>query len=500
MAVARTRTLGLVLAVGSAVMALRPIGPLAPLGDLLSLPARLAAPLAAPTLWVGSARSASAAGSDEEVYAAESDLSARLELAVLQSAWPVGLTLGAGVDPIAGEVEARRGRSRDIIRVRVLEPERIAVGQPVVAGDVYVGRVWRVPFRESVQDRPGVFERVLRVLRLSSPPVPPPRDAVDVALITGADERVGGYVPLDQSGRSCDLVVGGLAPRDDRVWLAVHTPGSRATRSGRVIVKEPSGLLERRASLAEGFLVGDLMAEEIQDEGVPFTRTVLGIRPLIDFASGLNQVIVLAPVGATNGSPRTGPLPSDVVPVMEDGGWAASRALAIGDTSPWRAVFRINRGQRDGVREGAAVVDGVRFAGRVARADHLTSSVAQLGDPGFLVSALAQSAQDPDAPPFAMGNLVSLGRATDGAILLRWTPEPGLRFPDWLTGEGVEATLWTGSGMERVPRGLRLGRTLLAPSDGSRILELREVANPRGQLVVRTGSARLTKARGGGEQ
>lgn len=520
MAAVRTRRVAVLLMVGSGVLAIRPIGALRPVDDLLALPARCAAPLGVAPRAVALARGPSTNGSDDEVLVSEAAASLELERAVLRSAWPESQALrrhfdAVGIDPIPGEVEARRDRSRDIIRVRVADPARVAVDQPVVAGDVYVGRVARVPFRERVTDRPGLFERAMRALRLSSAPALPPRDAVDVALITGADERIGGHVVEDQNGNACDLVVGGLAAYEERIWLAVHAPESRLTKTGRVVVSEPLALLEGGTSPCEGFAIGDLVSESVAVEGLPYARQVLGVRPLVDFRTGLNQVLVLAPAaGETWRSAGPNQAPT---PVMEDGGWMDCRALVLGDTSAWRATLRLERGRGGRVREGAAVVDGIRLVGRVTRADLTTSAVATIGDPGFRVAALAQLASDPAATPMSLGVLESLGRTIRGTVLVRWTPDRSLRTPVWFapdtvaeaasSPQAVEArrvavVLWTGSGMSRVPRGLRIGRTTLSlepREDGaSVVLELRELGRPTGDLRVRTGNERLAAPSAGG--
>ena len=466
MTAVRTRSLGLGIALGAAVLALRPIGPVEKLLDLATIPSRFGAPLGAPSVMVASARGASSSGSDEKRLAMETAMSVQLERAVLRSAWPDVTPFRPGIQPVPGEVDARFGRSRDVIRVRVHDPSRIRVGQPVVAGDVYIGQVTRVSFREPPRDDPGVLESLMRKLRLASAPARPPQDAVDVALITGADQRVGGLVLEGQDGRPCRLVVGGLAWPPDRIWLAVHTPESRSTLQGRVIVNEPQGLASGFDSLAEGFLLGELQTDYVRREGAGFIHEVKGVDAPLDFASGLNQVLILT--RAEKGQRvdlEAGRELASIVPVLGDGGWTPARLLSVGDTNPWRSTYRISVGRTSGAREGAAVVDGVRLLGRVVRPDRLSASVAAVDDPGFQVSVLAQCVDAPEAAPLAMGNLVSEGRAPEGGILFRWSPESGTREPEWMSsrdpGEAIEVVLWTGSGMLRVPRGLRLGRTTL---------------------------------------
>ncbi|MEC7231877.1 MAG: hypothetical protein VXW31_02955, partial [Planctomycetota bacterium] len=374
----------------SALLALRPFGPMDRLADLVTLPSRAAAPLGLPATLVTEFRAPKESGADETRLAGESELSVQLEEAVLFSAWPTEVELRPDVKPVVGEVDARLGRSRDVIRVRVADPKRVELGQPVVAGDVYIGRVSRIPFREPSADDPGLLERLMRALRLSSPPLEPPRDAVDVALVTGADQRVGGLVLEDQEGNSCALVVGGLAWRpDDVVWLAIHAPERRSTSQGVVEVSEPLGLDEDFGVLGEGFKIGRLRAAEVarpdtdsewafmrplngaEDDSRAsrselMTRRIVGIQSYIDFR-GINQVLVLAP------SEGAEPVDHDrmreempLTPVLQDGGWGGARLLVTGDAVPWRSTLRVDRGTRDGLEVGAALVEGVRLAGRVS--------------------------------------------------------------------------------------------------------------------------------------
>lgn len=468
------------LLIAAALLALRPFAPAERVADLVTLPARVAAPLGLPATLVTRTRVPSTSGADPDPLAREVALSARLERAVLRSAWPADVHLEPHVAPIPGEVDARLGRSRDTIRVRLADPERVRVGQPVVAGDVYIGRVSRIPFREPRRDDPGPLERLMRAMGLSSPPLAAPRDAVDVALITGADQRVGGLVVEDQEGERCAMVVGGVAWPTDRTWLAVHAPERRGTSAGRVVVSEPLGLDQDFESLGEGFVIGELQREGVARPGEPFERDVLGIQPPIDFGAGINQVLVLASVPRgrrVDHAAMRDRMP--VIPVLEDGGWGAARVFVAGDTSPWRSTLRIDRGSRNGLAPGAALVEGVRLAGRVSDPSPMTSAVSTLFDPGFRVAVLAQWNDAPDATPMAMGVLESEGRAADGRLLLRWRPDLGTGWPSWArdpehperTAE-VSVTLWTGSGMARVPRGLRIGRAVIPAGLGGDAAEV----------------------------
>lgn len=495
----------------SALLALRPFGSTEKLADLVTLPSRAAAHLGLPATLMARLRAPEVSGADEGQLGDEADLSARLERAVRDSAYPTDRDLlRDDVVPVAGEVDARLGRKRDTIKVRVADPDRVELGQPVVAGDVYIGRVSRIPFREPLDD-PEPLERLMRALRLSTPSLAPPRDAVHVALVTGNDQRVGGLVPEDQEGNSCALVVGGvIGGPDDSAWLAVHAPERRSTSQGVVKVSEPLGLGDSFEALSEGFLIGALRREEIEAGGDRSDgagiQEVLGIQPYIDFEEGINQVLVLAP--SEGGEPVDHEeLRSKihVTPVLEDGGWGGAKLLVHGDAVPWRSTLRVDRGTRDGLEVGAAFVEGVRLAGRVSDPSAMTSAVASVFDPGFSVNVLAQSVDDPDAPPLAMGRLTSEGRAGDGSLLLRWDPDRGTAWRGWARGlsesgeaRDVAVTLWTGSGMKQVPRGLRIGRVTLPSGPGPSsdpeegyLLSVTEAASLRGPFMVRLGTERL---------
>lgn len=504
----RTRTLGWGLALSSAFLALRPVGPLERVADVALLPASVASVFAAPARVVHRLRAPDRP--DAARRAEEKALSLRMERAVQLSAWPREIEIAPGIVPVPGEVDARGARSRDRVMLRVAAPDRVEVGQPVVAGDVYVGSVSRIPARERRPDRPSAFERALRTLRLSSPPRIPPPDLVEIQLVTDRGARVGGVVEQDQDDRRCRLVAGGLAPRSDLVWLAVHNPESRATRSGRVFVKEPLGLVGGSDRMAEGFLLGDLAAERVRPEGEAFTRLVLGIRPLVDFESGLNQLLVLTRGRADDASAFVAT--REATPVMEDGRWLTARLPVIGDAAAWRSTARLDRGKSHGVLRGAAVVDGVRLVGRVVRSDRIGAAVSLLSDPGFQIEALAQPVDRPDATPLVLGTLLSLGTDASGRAVLEWRPESSSRHAQWLARNGdpsdgdrplgVEVDLWTASGRARVPRGLLLGRTtLVAPerplaapgssgADESAVrLVLTGTGSPAAPLLVRVGGA-----------
>ena len=499
MATMGTRRLGWTIAAVAALLAVRPVGPLERLADLALAPARLAGALVAPSLWTGHGRAPGEAGSAPGVEALEAHLSRQLELAVLRSAaprevpWPI-----PGVVPIPGEVDVAEGMSRDRVSLRVADPAPVARGQAVVAGDTFVGTVEKIPVREPYRDRPGPFEQLLREVGLSSPPVPPPHDLVIVRLVTDPRARVGARIVEDEGAEPCRMVVGGLERMDERVWLAVHNPERQGASSGRVVVHEPVAVVDSPDALAEGFLLGDLRRTTLPATARTPRREVVGVAPTLDFEAGLNQVLVLT---QGQGPGTIDPRPEDVVGVLEDTGWLEVGLQSLGDLCPWRSTARLGVGRNRAVLAGAAVVDGVRLVGRVARSDQIGATVALLDDPGFRVTALAQSVDEPGAAPLVLGELTSAGRDGEGRVALRWRPAAGSRHGAWLDrhsggGGRAQVRLWTGSGMRRVPRGLLLGSASLeapgAPGEAV-VLSLEATGHPGAALRVRTGGARLAR-------
>ena len=460
----RGRTAGATVGLAAAFLSLKPVGPLDRLLNLALLPTRVVASVGVvpSAIFAGGSRT-----SDAEAEA-ERRLSIRLERAVLASAWPLTSRIPPSAAPIPGEVDARQGARRDYIMVRVTDATAVMPGHPVIAGDAYVGYVERIPWRQPIRDDPGILERFARRVGLSSPPQRPSRDLVEVALITGSNARVGAIIPRDQDGQSCRLVVGGLFPRSDRIWLSAHNPESRATLAGEVFVHELFERVNGFDSLAEGFPIGELRREEYSADGSNIADEIIGIQPLVDFESGLNQVLILAP-GSGGGAQRSytsgeGAADELAIPVLEDGGWIDARLLSPCGTTPWRSSLRIAEGSRAGIRPGAALVEGVRLLGRVDRADSGGSTVALLDDPGFEIAVIAQSELEPDSAPLVLGAIRHDG-APDGAPRFTWKPEGGSLHAKWIArhgdADGAPVVLWTGSGMAGVPRGLLVGRTVL---------------------------------------
>lgn len=463
----------LVLVAALALLALRPV-PVVEAGlDWLLIPARGLAELSAPLGWFQSRDALAADPHRKRVRELERRQHELLERVVLDSAQPSDPRLVERLGRLSwirAEVVERNAREPDRIVIRVEDASFLRHGQPVVSGDSFVGTV-DLRAGDAHRLRPGL---------------------VEVLLITERDARIGARVerpPSDPSGSqtlagSADpvtsrMVVGGLAPRQ-RLRLDVHNPSDRTVHSGRVVVDEP----DPRAGLtylAHGFLLGELVNEPyLARDAAPGepARMVLGVAPLLDYATGLYQVLVLAEWDTAPPSSN-----SPEVDVLDDGGWLPARLYLRGETSPWREGRKLALGRRHGVQTGAALASGTRLAGRVTRAGLWTADVALVGDLGFAIPvvALLHGAEPP--VPHVLGRLVGFGRQVGGVVRFRWSATLELALD---LGPAVQATLWTGSGEAGVPRGLLLGEALLPTGPGPHWIDVQLPdggAEPKGLAV-----------------
>lgn len=449
----RARTLYAVLVLGLAALALEPSPRIERALDACLLPTRALAELAAPLEWLAS----------PEVRAAEADLArdaatarARAEALFLDeqdAALPTRAELALGRRFVHGEVVRRGEGDLDSIVVRLASLDGIEAGMPVVAGDHYVGRVTRA-LDEAARE-------------------------VAVALVTGKSFFVGAEVvdPGDDSVSRApvELTAGGLAPRvggdEGSLELAVHNPSRKPSSGGLVVVREPRfpaperGLAhtgaDRFAELADGFRLG-LLERVALDGGAHVFR----IRPGLDYQSGLFQVLVVAPA---DGGPSERRLALDT---FEPEAWVPLSALPGGEIDARRRGRRFTLPFGAPLARGAAIAWAGHFLGRVERCDAVGVDARWLGDPGLVLAALARV--EGEARPFALGELVSLGEQDeDGAIRLRWNARVALG------GEGgpARAELFTGSGVEGVPRGLYLGTAELPRGSGRHFITLHPAPN-----------------------
>ncbi len=488
-----TRTLGLVTAIGSAALALRPVPVCERALDLALLPGRVLASLALPFGTLAAREGEVARARRAERDALDLELHRALEARVRRAAWPPDGTLAPHIGAVQAEVLGSAPSELDFLRLAVAEPERVDVGQPVVAGDAYVGLVARIPGREPPPPAPrGLLERLAQRLGLGARRTVHAPDVVLVELITARDARIGAAVVDTATREITRLVVGGLAPLADATVLAAHNP-ERATARGVVRVHEPEALAGELSVLAHGFRIGDLGDEVAPIPGAGFGRALAAVRPYLDYEAGLHQVLVLTADGRQERTPereRT---------VLSDGRWRSARFLVRFEASPWREGRKLDLGRQHGVEAGAAVVSGARLVGRVARAGLALSDVALPGDVGFRFSALAEleGVRGEGSAPLVLGRLVSLGRAEDGRVRFEWRPQRALGGGEAadggeLAGVTLPVTLWTGSGEAGVPRGLLVGTAALPVGPGPHVVLVEQAdgaRDPRG-LVVRTGRGR----------
>ncbi len=459
----KRRTFYLVLLLVCVGLSLRPV-PLVERGlELLFVPTRLIAELVAPLGWART----------PEVRAAESDLFARAEegrseavelLAAEQRAALPSPRLREGRRLVHGEVIRRSRGNLDRVAVRVATREGLDIGQPVVTGDEFIGRISALD-----KDDPSL---------------------IHVDLVTGSSFFVGaevfrGGAQGDFVGQA--IIVGGLVREPDghehELHLAVHDPSRRGTRSGHVVVNEIEAYGELYSNLANGFSLGEMETLPLMGDGEQ-TR----ITPALDFKSGLFQVVVLAPGRGESGAEHALELDTFV-----GTSWIRVRALTRGDITPAREGRRISGGRLAGVEPGRAVAFGAHLVGRVGETGWTTADLLGLGDPGLRLAALAQLEGDPTPRP--MGELISLGRErSSGRLRFLWTCRVALG-----TDEPLSALLFTGSGEEGVPRGLVIGRALLPATRGQHelfveqdpeVAELDQLYVWRGHATSRRESSR----------
>jgi hypothetical protein len=421
--------------------------------DSICAPARHLRLLGAPLAWLSTAEVRAA---EQNLLAGEEERRAtgRSVLASAQtSAAPSERSLSEGRGLVHAEVVDRLEDDKDRLIVRFAPDADVQLGMPVVSGDFYVGRIASVDTLHPGEAR--------------------------VDLVTRKDFRVGA-VAARQVGEPVLLVVGGVVPHSAKeadVLLAGHCPNDPKLDAGEIRVREvgpgPDGALQK---LADGFLLGSL--ERVRRG----EASVLGVRPGLDYRSGISHVGILC---STQHAPAGPDLARDP---FDDERWMEASFSLAGDASFWRETRVLSDGSRRGITDGAAVAFGASLLGCVERAGASTSVVRLLGDPGLEIQVLAGVVEvgsgSRPITTIPVGRLVSLGRdRSDGAVLLRWTPS--VRTDEPRSGAGLEVVLYTASGHRSMPPGLRLGRTVLPPGRGPFVLRL---------LQEETGLA-LTRAR-----
>lgn len=497
-----------------AVQSLWPIHALDRVGNTFSGPLRAGTQLIWPLRAFGrlgqsavraAERGASAA--ERAAVAAEDEARAgRLLRELFFDALPADPELLTGRRVIPAEVIGRPSRDRDQIVIRTWRGEGLAVGQPVVWRDHFLGRV------ESVE--PGEGDRcVLRVRLITDPRqrvgaslLPPPR-AFGSGLL--------GYEPVD-------LVVGGIVldgPREPTRVQASNAGGaaageqvpdaaegserSRSSRRVRLMAHHP----ERwHAPWESDGLSGQVVVRELLPELDPYHELINGYRlgtmagsgrdgvlrvdTEVDYLDGLYHVAVLTPKQVA-ARPQAQLAVQPAHPLSESR-WLRVRAVTPGDPSAWRRSLQLNRGVESGVRTGAAVISGAYLVGRVHSAGPLGAEMHPLTEPGCSVLAAAAPI-DGASQPRIMGRLTSLGREPgSGRPLLSWRAHNPLEpLPHEEPGGTRKLELFTGTGEPGLPAGLLLGTAevpLGDPGDGVHVFALDaapDAQSARGPLWVR---------------
>lgn len=428
------------------------------------IPSRFVAELARPFDWLASssvraAESTLAAGAPA-LAATSRELLARQAAGAL----PRDPELARGRGTVHAQVVERKTQRADCVTIQYDPSAPVELDAPVTHGDHYVGRI-------DVLSRERAGEATLR-------------------LVTEKGFRVGAEV-VTPEGRTCALVVGGVAPRPSRgkdederrasadpgLFLAVHAPEDRSITSGVVRVRESTsrGATAALASLADGFRLGELVRYEV--DGV----VIFAVRAELDYGAEPYELAVLAP--AERGEAGA-PLARDPFAVER---WIRARCAVPGEASMGREARRVLAGTRDGVENGAALCVGGQLVGRIERSAPWFASARLAGDPGFRVQVAAALAGG--EAPRALGELVALGRDGDGALLFTWR-----NAIDPLAAGALVATpaeLFTASGERSVPAGLLLGSTLLPRARGTHVLRVTQPADGRALGIVQIWRAAL---------
>lgn len=422
----------LLLMVALVVAALRPMAPVDRALDWLAAPTRWVVSLAAPFRWIESSRMRAADAAVREQLAVEGFAGQDLAYNLRRAAEPSTPALRLGRRFVPGQVSGRLSGQRDSMWVDLdsrLGTLGIPIGAPVVVGEAYLGRV-------AALDEPQ--HRVL------------------VDLVTGRSFFVGGV----HSDGQLRLTVGGLHGASTPPRLAVHNPSERRFRPGVIRVLEPELLSDAVVHLADGYVLGELALES---EGA------WSVQPVVNFKNGLFQVTVLVP----KDSPR--PPDPDPIATLADRQWRATLPATAGDTVHGRRALRIDLGAAQGVAPGAAVIAVTRLVGRVDPGHPVapfSARVRLIGDPGLELHVMARLDHDESAQ--VLGRFVCLGMDDQQQPIFEW--ESPLGLPSQVD-ETVEATLFSGSGLEGLPDGLYLGRATLPTIDGSHKITLLDWAD-----------------------
>ncbi len=486
-----SRSLFAVALIASSLLALRPNARVDRAVALLFSPSRLLGESCAPLRWLSSRSARSVQAQLVEREADERAARMRLHELQREATLPASANLRAGRRFVHAEVIERSSEQFDALVARVdgADASGLAPGMPVVHGDHYVGRV-----AELDAERPG-FVRIELVTSRdfavgARAEVVPDALAARNAGAAAAPAKEGASDPAAEGGgkdasvaanEALRFVVGGLAAHtraSDDLHLALSSPSRRDLPAAWALVDESLSELAPYSLESFGFRLGRI-------EATPRGEYVLA--PGVELRSGLFRVAIVLPMSSSR--------PEGLAPVepLFDSNWAAARVLtrSVGR----REGFTIALGTLGGAREGAALVAGARLIGRVEKCGPLASSVSTLGDPGWILPAVALAPQSDR--PIALGVLFGVGRspARAGRIAVRWRSS-GLEGFDV---DELGVSVFTGSGQPGIPSGLWLGETRLPTTPGVHVLELdpgaRLPALQRGFVRTRESADELTRER-----
>lgn len=458
MGLSRSGTLfliGLLVLIG---VSLHPVAGVEAVVDRLFAPARILGELALPFRFLGVSSVRAAQAENETASAAERERSRAVLLASQAAAMPVDAALQRDRALVGAHVIGRPERNRDRLRLRFNVDAGVGAGMPVVCGDVFVGRVAELDPRH-----PGECLADLVTLR---------------------NFRVGAVVEQELGATSAParFIVGGILEdtrgKHPTLHLAAQFPSDHAVRAGDLRVSEEASSPDER--LADGFRLGRL--EPVELRGFGSTRLdPLGVRPLIDYESGLNALAIVCPPQMSTAGPVL------AVDPFDPAAWIDARILLAGDVSPLRATRKLALGSSSGVRAGSAVAIGARFVGRVDRVGAWSCDARLLADPGTSFHALARTSAA--EAPVILGKVVSCGCDSAGDVRLEWQAAIGISGAE---GTRVSAEVWTAAGEPDVPPGLLVGTTELPCGSGPFRLAVHPAQDARSILRVRVWRGRAS--------
>lgn len=427
-----------VLWLACALLALRPVPAADRVVEQALAPTRVAGRVLTPLAELGGR--VSAREHEVRAIAAESYGARVIEDLVFASLPSEALKDGRRCVP--ARVQERPTGRRDELVVEPWTLVGVAVGQPVVTHDVYLGRVVAVDAR---------------------------RGRVTVRLVTDPKLFVGARHEPAEAPRDglapARFVVGGVAvgPRrtlegEAALWLAAHNPSRPdVVPSGELVVDELLPELDPFADLSRGFRLGSLRASS--DSGGDWH-----VEPLVDFLHGLYHVVIVTPLGAPTVQPPPHPL--------FEARWARARRASAGDPNGARAGAALWLEDSGPVPLGAAVVAGGRLVGRVTASTPLGVDVALLADPGLAlpVSGVPVEIRTPygewvpshDEAPRVLGRITSLGVDREaGRAAFHLRDAVPLELDGLPAGTPVRLRLVTGSGEIGLPSAIVVGEAVL---------------------------------------